>query len=279
VKTAIAAALMATTVMSVSGAAHAGDLNTSTTSAGTVTDGRTGSTPPTQNLSNLSRNLRFVSKGVNAAVYLDRGLVTNGSSVTVSVRWGSNATTTTPYNNTYGNRFAFSFPLGDGSQRWEVINVVMTERTSAGQTFTYTTGRSVSIKAVWDVKLNPLAFTLLSDCDTVGNSEIELYFSHSGAYGEVSFSLSKGESHIVQEFAKTWTEVGVESDLRMPVYRFSEDDPWGAELGGTPKQELSDVRLLPGTSFQTSVQLTEARSQCRAQVDYFTSIVPHSYAV
>jgi len=129
------------------------------------------------------------------------------------------------------------------------------------------------------VTLGPLGFTLLDDCDWVGDSEIDLYFSHSAAYGTVSFSLSKGQSHVVSEFAKTWNEVGVSADLRVPIVRFSEDDPGGATLGGGPTQELSDQRILPGTSHQTSFIENEATGQCRAQIDYFTSISVHTYNV
>jgi hypothetical protein len=282
-KTAAAVALTATTAFALAGSAHAGTYSgtyaSPTGTTATKTDGTTAPAAPTQNLANLSRNMHVASKGVSAALYFDRGLVSGGSSVTVQVAWGTAATIGGTYNNTYGSRFAFNFPPLDGKQRWEVVNVTLTERTTGGQTFSYKAGRSTPIQGIWDVTLSPLGFTLLDDCDWVGDSEIDLYFSHSAAYGTVGFDLSKGQSHIVNEFAKTWNEVGISADLRVPIVRFSEDDWNGATLGGAPTQELSDQRILPGTSHQTSFVQNEATGQCRAQIDYFTSIKVHTYNV
>jgi hypothetical protein len=281
-KAAAVVAMTAATALAVGGPAHAGTytgtaVQPASGATATRSDGSTAPAPPTPELGALSNNLRAASKGVSAAIHLDAGLAP-GATVAIRVDWGNVATTSGYYNNTYGSRFAFNFPPNDGSQRWEVINVTMTE-TKNGQTSTYRVGRSVPIKAIWDVTLSPLGFTLLDDCDWVGDSEIDLYFSHSAAYGTVSFDLSKGQSHSVSEFAKTWNEVGVSADLRVPVVRFSESDPTGATLGGGPTQELSDERILPGTSHQTSFVLNEATGQCRAQIDYFTSIKVHTYNV
>jgi hypothetical protein len=268
------------------GGAYAGGSNA------TVCDGSCAQAPPTANLSALNSNMRVVSKGVSAAVHFDPGLVTGGSSVAVTVKWGSVAQTSGYYNNSAGSRFAFDFPANDGSQRWEVINVTMTERlttstsptaktTTTTRTYSYTAGRSVPIKGVWDVSLSPINFKLLDDCDpySPGDSEIDLYVSHSGAYGNVGFDIHEGNSHLVTEFPGTWNEVGVSSDLRVPIVRFSEEDPTGAWLGGGPTQDLSNERLLPGTSHHTSFVVNEATGQCRAQIDYDNFINVHHYNV
>jgi hypothetical protein len=281
-KAVAATALTATTAFALGGVAHAttyaGGTAAGPASSGTMSDGSTAPAPPTPELAALSNNMRAVSKGVTAAIHFDRGLVPAGTTVAIRVDWAHAATTSGYYSNTYGSRFAFNFPPNDGRQRWEVINVTMTESKS-GRSYTYTAGRSVPIKAIWDVTLSPLKFTLLDDCDWVGDSEIDLYFSHSAAYGDVSFDLSKGQSHLVNEFAKTWNEVGVESDLRVPVTSFSESDPTGAWLGGPPSQTLSDQRILPGTSHHTSYVQNEATGQCRAQMDYDTVVNVHTYNV
>jgi len=285
-KLAASAAVATATVVTLAGPAHATTYPSQTIDqaqiSGVYADGITPPPAPTTNLANLSRNMRAVSKGVSAAVYFDPGLVSRGSSVAITVRWGNAAQTSGYYNNTYGSRFAFNFPPNDGSQRWEVINVTMTERTSrrrGAPSFSYTAGRSVPIQAVWDVSLSPLKFTLLDDCDWIGDSEIHLYFSHSGAYGTVEFDLSSGQSHLVNEFAATWNEVGVSSDLRVPVTSFYEKDPFGAWLGGDPTQTLSDQRLLPGTTHHTSYVQNEATGQCRGQIDYDNTITIHTYNV
>lgn len=294
-KLAASAAVVTAAAVALGGPAHAYTAASGAYQSGTsqtYSDGTSTTPPPTQNLANLSNNMRVVSKGVTAAVHFDRGLVSGGSSVAVTVKWGTVAQTSGYYNNTYGSRFAFNFPPNDGSQRWEVINVTMTE-TSSGATstytasrtgttstrsYSYTAGRSVPIQAIWDVTLSPLQFKLLSDCSWIGDSDIDLYFSHSAAYGTVSFSLGTGDTHTVTEFAKTWNEVGVSSDLRVPVVSFHDTDfHWSGAYLAPGGQTLSDERILPGTSHHTS--FVQDDTHCRGQIDYDTYINVHTYDV
>jgi hypothetical protein len=157
----------------------------------------------------------------------------------------------------------------------------MTERTTTGTrvaTYTYTAGRSVPIQGIWDVTLTPLQFKLLSDCAWIGDSDIDLYFSHSATYGTVSFSLGQGQTHAVTEFAKTWSEVGVSSDLREPVVSFHDTNfHWSGAYLAPGGQTLSDQRILPGTSHHTS--FVQDDTHCRGQIDYDTYITVHTYNV
>jgi hypothetical protein len=281
---AAATALTAATAVALTGSASAmtpaGGAYTGTSSA-TMTDGST--TPaPTQNLANLSRNMWVASKSVDAAVHFDRGLTTLGANVVITVsftdRRGFLTRITQSYNNTSGNRFATTFGVYEGDARQVLVDASMTERTANGTTYTYHAGRSFSMRPLWDVTLSPLKFTLLSDCDAVGDSEIWLYFSHSAAYGTVLFDLGAGQSHIVNEFAKTWTEVGVSDDLRVPIVHFSEQDPW-APTKTYSGQELSEYRLLPGLSYHESYVVNESYNQCQARIDYDNIITLRNYNV
>ena len=271
---AVATALTVGTAVALTGSASATTYPSgaySGTSSATMTNGST--TPaPTQNLANLSRNMWVASKSVDAAVHFDRGLTTPGANVLITVsftdRQGVWARITQNYNNTSGNRFATTFDVFEGGARQVLVDASMTERTATGATYTYHAGRSFSMRPLWDVTLSPLKFTLLSDCDSVGDSEIWLYFSHSAAYGTVLFDLSAGQSHFVNEFAKTWTEVGVSDDLRVPIVHFSEQDPW-APTKTYSGQQLSEYRLLPpGFSYHESYVVSESGNQCQARIEY-----------
>src|SRR5581483_9393550 len=133
VKAAAATAVAATTAMTMSGVAHAATYPGNSAaytgnSTNTMCDSNcTGA--PTQNLANLSKDLYTNSKSVSAGVHFHPGDVTGGSTVALSIQWGKVGTTSGAYNNTYGNTFDFNFPANDGSQRWEVVNVTMTEHT------------------------------------------------------------------------------------------------------------------------------------------------------
>ena len=283
-KAAAAATLTATAALTLAGPAHAATYAGSAYSnSGTYTmsDGSTTSAPPTQNLANLTHDMWTASKGVSAAVHFHPGMVSGGSSVAIAVKWGSVAQTTGYYNNSYGSRFAFNFPAGDGTQRWEVVSVTMTERTSAGRTYTYTTGRSTPIKALWDVSLGQLDFVLLSDCANFGDSNINLYFTYSGVQGQFSFALGKNQAHDIPEFARSWTEVGVSDDLRMPNVNFYDEDFHFSGAWVEGPAALSDQHILPaatGSYLMSSVQ-TAANNGCQARISYGLQTLLRTYNV
>jgi len=281
-----AAAVTAATALAMTGTAHAtvygaGTTAYSGTNSGTMSDGNTAPAAPTQNLANLSRDMWTASQGVSAAVHFHAGQVTGGSSVAILVKWGNAANTSGYYNNTSGSRFAFNFPPGDGSQRWEVVNVTMTERTSTGRTYTYTAGRSVPIHATWDVTFSPLDFKLLSDCAWVGDSNFNLYFTQTGVQGEVSFGLGSGDTHTVSEFARTWNEVTTSSDLRMgSVVFYNEDFHWsGAWVEGYPAASSQQVLPAGNGSQVVSWTQSEANNRCSAQLSYTVTTWVHTYSV
>ncbi|MEA2589797.1 MAG: hypothetical protein QOH66_2724 [Actinomycetota bacterium] len=286
VKATTATAVMAATALAMTGTAHATTYPVngtaySGTSSGVMTDGNTGTPAPTQNLANLSRDLYTASQGVSAAVHFHAGQVTGGSSVAMSVKWGSVAQTSGYYNNASGSRFAFNFPAGDGSQRWEVVNVTMTERTSTGRTYTYTAGRSVPIHAVWDVQFSPLNFKLLSDCAWIGDSNFDLYFTQTGVQGEVSFGLGSGQTHTVSEFGRTWNQVTTSNDLRMgSVSFYNTDFHWsGAYLEGYPA--ASSQQVLPAANGSRAVtwNQNDVMNNCSAQLSYTVTTWIHTYSV
>src|SRR3954471_1048953 len=66
------------------GAAYAGPYEQAT-----MSDGSSAPAAPTATLANLSNNMKAASKGVSAAIHFDPGLVSGGSSVAVTVKWGN----------------------------------------------------------------------------------------------------------------------------------------------------------------------------------------------
>jgi hypothetical protein len=288
IKAAAATAVAATTAVSMAGTAHATvyagsscQCTTQATTTGTYSDGGSYSAPPTQNLANLSKDLYTASKSVSAGVHFHPGDVTGGSTVALSIQWGKAGTTTGAYNNASGNAFDFNFPANDGSQRWEVVNVTMTEHTANGQTFTYTAGRSVPIQALWDVAFSPLNFTLLNDCAWIGDSNFNLYFTQKNVQGEVSFGLGQNDTHSIGEFARTWTEASTSTNLRMAsVAYWNTDFHWsGAYVEGPPP--LSSQTVLPASSGTRSVSWIQedGTNNCDARMSYSITTALRTYSV
>jgi hypothetical protein len=290
IKAAAATAVAATTAVAMAGTAHAytyagsGATQSTAPNSGVYCDSTCPSGPPTQNLANLSKDLFTNSKSVSAGVHFHPGDVAggrSGSTVNLTIQWGKAGTTTGTYNNISGNTFDFNFPANDGSQRWEVVNVTMTEHTASGQTFTYTAGRSVPIQALWDVAFSPLNFTLLNDCAWIGDSNFDLYFTQKNVQGEVSFGLGQNDTHSVGEFARTWTEASVGSDLRMASVSFwNTDFHWsGAYIEGNPP--LSSQTVLPAASGTRSVSWIQedGTNNCDARMSYSITTALRTYSV
>jgi hypothetical protein len=277
--TRIAKALAAVALSTASLLALAGPVSAVTYDAGRIDNTQTMSrddgsyAAPTANLEKLRQNMRVASNSINGSLHFDAGLISSTARVTITATFGSNSPKTQTYSAAYGNHFLQTFGVGDGQARNELIAITMVEQVNSKSSVSYSTSRSITIRPLYDVAISPLRFTLLSDCDWVGDSEIRFFFSHSGAWGTLDFSMSKNQTHTVNTyFNQSWSGVGVSNDLRVPLVSFWEDDPGGATLGGSSPQPLSDERILPGYTRSYDWVQGESGGQCSARIQYSISV-------
>ena len=278
-KTAAALVVAAGTVLALNGPAAAlsgSDYATTTETPSTAPDPATYSWP-TPNIERLDKAMRVNAKSVSSSLRFDKGITSAYPNIKISVTFGNSGVYTQNYSWSNGNRFAYTFPAGDGQQRYELLRITMVERLN-GVDHTYSTTRHANIRPLWNVNLSSLKFKLLEDCDpwSPGDSEIVLFFSHSAAWGNVEFSLGKGDTKSISAFAKSWTEVGLSDDLRVPLINYWEDDPGEATLGGGDGgQPLSEERLLPATTYTKS--WIQENPQCDAFMEYRVGIALRTY--
>jgi hypothetical protein len=226
---------------------------------------------PSDNLRLLARALRFKYKSSTGVLMVPPGLRLTAP-VEISMLWderGPKPTRATQdYNNATGNRSLFFYPVGNGLRR-PVNNVVtLAERTAAGEfVATYAVRSNVTIEPLYNVYVSNLQFTLLTDCDIAGASEVFLqWLGPSNEAGEYRASTFSGSTLNIAAFAHAYTEVGVSAALQVPVIAFHEEDPGG--FYGPPVPNHPPDQLLPGTDHSVNVVVNTGDVNCQGRVQY-----------
>jgi hypothetical protein len=226
---------------------------------------------PSDNLRLLARALRFRYKSTTGVLMVPPGLRLTAP-VEISMLWderGPKPTRATQdYNNATGNRSLFFYPIGNGLRR-PVNNVVtLAERTAAGEfVATYAVRSNVTIEPLYNVYVSNLQFTLLTDCDPAGASEVRLrWLTPSNDRGEYRASTFSGSTLNIAAFARAYTEVGVSAALQVPVILFIEEDPNG--FYGSPIANSPPDQLLPGEDHSVNVVVNSADPNCQGRIQY-----------
>ena len=218
---------------------------------------------PTANLTAvataLSQSLKY--KGLTTVITLPPGLLltqpveitiwytTPGSPIRVTRQ-------TQPYSSGFGNRFVYHDPEGEGKKRRLGIQVGLTEPNKpGGGLYGYGLSGSVDLDPLYAINISPLTFTLLTDCDPAGGSEIlVIWYTPDAArylYNAKSISMSPGRTVVIQEFAWHRTEVDAAAHLHMLSLGFEEHDPNidiipPYSVPGQWYPLMSTVNLVPG---------------------------------
>lgn len=227
---------------------------------------------PTDNITKVAQAMSTRAKSLTTLVVIAPGVQVT-QPVTVSIGYYSSAGSnriTQSYVTSTGNHFLYNDLEGDGKPRQMNIHVTFEEPRPGGGVYTFSWLMSLMLDPLYDVAIGPLDFTLFTDCDLVGDSEIHVQWRppESDEPRESAFDTSAGEHVTVGEFAWSRQEVSASDNLHLPVVAFVEEDllPWpirykpGVPPGGPP--------LVPGTTHQVVQSLDEAGGQCRASVQY-----------
>jgi hypothetical protein len=122
----------------------------------------------------------------------------------------------------------------------------------------------------FEVTVSDLAFTLLNDCDVVGDSDISLYYGDDRGVVETDLSMSANQTRRIHAFSRHLPAATVSNRLVAPFVAFIEEDLSG--FHGQPEKPIAPA-LLPGTTKHYSYDLTDERDQfCNAHADYIVAI-------
>ena len=132
---------------------------------------------------------------------------------------------TETYKPTTGIQVRYADDLRDGLSRLMRLDIALRELIPNGKSFTFSTQFTMTPR--FNVTVTPLKFFLYADCDTVGKSDIHLYWaSPDGRDHMTEFKLSGGQTREIAEFGWSARNIGL-ANLFEPGMRFNEKDPIG----------------------------------------------------
>lgn len=224
--------------------------------------------PPTAGLSTLYQAITVNSRSVSAVVHAPAGLpVTNVTEI--SVLFGDRRISQ-DYDPAAGNTIAYDYPVGDGTRRSEMLTINLTEHAPGGAV-PFHFYRFAAIEAQFEVVVSDLTFTLLNDCDLVGDSEPVVTMADDRGPVDVALSMSADDVRHLHQMSRFVPAATVADGLVAPQVSFFEDDLGGFHSqSGTP----TGPPLLPGTSrsFHFDEEAGGHDEFCNAQFDYTIGI-------
>ena len=224
--------------------------------------------PPTPGLSTLYKAITVNSRSVSAVVRAPAGLpVTNVTEI--SVLFGDRRISQ-DYDPAAGNIIAFDYPVGDGTRRSEMLTINLTEHAPGGAV-PFHFYRVAAIEAQFEVVVSDLTFTLLNDCDLVGDSEPVVNIGDDRGSVDVELSMSADEVAHLHQMSRFVPVATVADGLVAPQVSFFEDDLGGFHSKSDPP---TGPPLLPGASrtFHFDEEAGGHDEFCNAQFDYTIGI-------
>lgn len=137
---------------------------------------------------------------------------------------------TETYKPTTGIQIRYVDDLRDGLSRLMRLDIALRELIPNGKSFTFSTQFTMTPR--FNVTVTPLKFFLYADCDTVGKSDIYLYWASPDRRNHtIEFKISGGQTREIPEFGWSARNVGL-ANLFEPGMRFNEKDPVGQFMPG-----------------------------------------------
>jgi hypothetical protein len=226
---------------------------------------------PTENITKVLQAITTRAKSLTTLVVFPPGIqITQPVTISIGYYGAGHQRITQTYVPSSGNHFLHNDTEGDGKPRQMSLAITFEEPKPEGGIHTFTWLISLFLDPLYDVTIGPVSFTLVTDCDWFGNSEIIFRWTwpDSGPYDvqHFPFSTRAGQLSTIDAFKWNRTEVSASDGLSMPwIAPFKEEDPGFYYPGLGPAPQLP---LVPGTTRQVVESLKEGEDQCSASVEY-----------
>jgi hypothetical protein len=237
---------------------------------------------PTPNLTAVANGFELRHKSLTTLILVAPNLPVT-QPVEISIGYYSPAGTqriTQSYVRGTGNRFLYNDPAGDGKPRQMRVDISLMERNPAGQPYTFAFSKQVNLDPLYDVAIGPLHFSLISNCDAVGNNEILFaWTSPDDKNHKFEFICGRAGSKCfvpIAPFAWASAEVSWSHKLIRPSFRFwDKDHPvvetlWECHRPGCGFEApiTPPINLLPGKTQTVKGNLKARNDSCEAYYEY-----------
>jgi hypothetical protein len=183
---------------------------------------------PTPSLTEIANALQLRHKSLTTLMTVAPNLPVT-KPVEISIGYSSPAGVqrmTQSYVRATGNRFLYNDQEGGGKPRRMTLSITLSEPNPGGQAFTFSLNMQVDLDPLYDVRISPLQFSLISKCDAAGNSEIWLYWqSPDRQILQQHYSARPGQGLMLGRFEWARTEISASQQLlREAVLGFVDED-------------------------------------------------------
>jgi len=255
----------------------------------TVATAGYGSGPSTQNLAAVAAAATLRAKSLTSLVAFKPNLALT-KPVTIAIKYSSPAATYQAVPQRYdcsGNRFLYNDPISGpvgtaGYSVWgkpRLLQVFITLTEDGAQPYTFEL--AANLDPLFDIAISAMRFTMTTDCDAVGDSEIHFLWYPPDSpkqSREKSFNTTKGKLVSVNEFAWSRQEASASANLVFPTQAFYEKDPniFSPTQYSVPQPS---AKLLPGGGGYVGRHLSDASGQggCEADTAFDMTITLHTY--
>lgn len=224
---------------------------------------RTPSAPakgPTDNITKVMNALSMQKKSLTIQVTAKPGLqLTRPVEISISFLSPAGSTTSNRVTQYYyaatGNRLVYHDGEGDGQPRDVNITITLTEPKVNGGAYTFSFFWRANVQPLYDVTISPLEFTLINNCDPVGESEIHFWWYSPDHHVQAppSFSTTPGQHRTIQQFQWARAEVSASANLHRPLIHFWEHDA-SQYVSGTPLFPHTEALVPPAPSLPRTSQ-------------------------
>lgn len=234
---------------------------------------------PTPSLSTVANSMALRVKSLSTTVSVPANLQLERP-VEISVSYYSpkrGGGLITQMSSPAGNTFNWSDNEVDGQTRHVTIYVSLYERYPDGKFSYFNFNWGAYLSPLYAVRVSPLEFRLLDDCDRWGKSDIDLFMLNPDKSRVVqSLKMRKGGYRLFNEFGWSRSEIGPTDRASLPYVEFGDSDLFTKiNSGYVPPPQPA---LLPGKS--RAVQMTIKAlggGNCRAQVNYTMNYALRQY--
>lgn len=225
---------------------------------------------PTPSLTTVANSMALRVKSLSTTVSVPANLQLERP-VEISVSYYSpkrGGGLTTQMYSPAGNTFNWSDNEVDGQTRHVTIYVNLYERYPDGKFSYFNFNWGAYLSPLYAVRVSPLEFRLLDDCDRWGKSDIDLFMLNPDKSRVVqSFKMRKGGYRLFNEFGWSRSEIGPTDGASLPYVEFGDSDLFTKINSGyvPPPQPV----LVPGKSRPVRMTIKAlGGGNCRAQINY-----------
>jgi hypothetical protein len=226
---------------------------------------------PTPSLTEIANAFQLRHKSLTTLVTVPPNLPVTRP-VEISIGYSSPAGVqriTQSYVRSTGNRFLYNDPEGNGKPRRMTMSITLSEPNPGGQTFTFPLKIEADLDPLYDVRISPLQFSLISNCDAVGNSEIWLYWqSPDRQILQQHYSARPGQALSLGRFEWARSEISSSQQLlREEVLGFLDEDyvsldqKFSTRIPGGPA-------LIPGKTQKVKGNRKAENDSCQLYFEY-----------